>query len=77
MLIKQTPDVPESEVTPREHFLNRRRFLAGTTMAGLSLGAGAYLFGKSKNSQAEGLQKLVAPGTPSFRSTRSRTPTKT
>ena len=61
MLIKQPPDVPESEVTPREHFLNRRRFLAGTTMAGLSLGAGAYLFGKSKNSQAEGLQKLVAP----------------
>jgi sulfoxide reductase catalytic subunit YedY len=38
MLIKHSPDLRPSEITPREVYLNRRNLLAGA--AGL-LGAGA------------------------------------
>ena len=37
MLIRHAADLTEAHVTPREVFLNRRRFLAGT--AGIALGA--------------------------------------
>ena len=60
MLIKKPDDVLGSEITSRDQFMNRRRFIAGTTMAGLGLGAGAYLLGGSRSSQAETTQKLTA-----------------
>ena len=40
MLIKKSPDIPSSEITPREIYLNRRRFMAGMGAAGAALVAG-------------------------------------
>jgi len=40
MLIKQKPDIPSSEITPQGLFLNRRKFLAGATVAGAAALAG-------------------------------------
>ncbi len=34
MLIKKEPEVPSSEITPKEIYLNRRKFLAGAALTG-------------------------------------------
>ena len=34
MLIKKAEDIPSSEITPKSLYLNRRKFLAGTALAG-------------------------------------------
>ena len=34
MLIKKADDIPSSEITPKSLYLNRRKFLAGTALAG-------------------------------------------
>jgi sulfoxide reductase catalytic subunit YedY len=34
MLIKKSDDIRSSEITPKSHYLNRRKFLAGTALAG-------------------------------------------
>jgi sulfoxide reductase catalytic subunit YedY len=41
MLIKKPDDIRPSEITPREVYLSRRRFLAGGAAAALGLGAAA------------------------------------
>ncbi len=45
MLFKKSPEIPSSEITPKELYLNRRRFIAG---AGAVVGAaaGASVLGK-------------------------------
>jgi sulfoxide reductase catalytic subunit YedY len=60
MLIKsrQPEDVLGSEITPKEVFLNRRRFLLGSGAAGLSIAAGAYLIGGNRDSAAQTGRKL-------------------
>src|ERR1700733_217959 len=40
MLIKKSADIPSSEITPKGLFLNRRKFLAGTALAGAAAAAG-------------------------------------
>jgi methionine sulfoxide reductase catalytic subunit len=45
MLIKTTPDIRSSEITPKHLYLNRRRFLAGLPVAGAALLAGRALAG--------------------------------
>ena len=40
MLIKKPADIPSSEITPKSLYLNRRRFLAGTALAGAAAAAG-------------------------------------
>ncbi len=59
MLIKQAPDLRESEVTPRELYLRRREFIgaAGATAAALAAGvlAPEQVFG-----QTPGAQKLAS-----------------
>jgi sulfoxide reductase catalytic subunit YedY len=40
MLIKEKQQVPSSEITPRSLYLNRRKFLAGTAVAGAAALAG-------------------------------------
>jgi sulfoxide reductase catalytic subunit YedY len=35
MLIKKSEDIRSSEITPKSHYLNRRKFLAGTALAGV------------------------------------------
>src|SRR5450755_4894377 len=40
MLIKKSTDIPSSEITPKSLYLNRRKFLAGTAIAGTAAVAG-------------------------------------
>jgi sulfoxide reductase catalytic subunit YedY len=40
MLIKKSADVPSSEITPKNLYLNRRKFLAGTALAGAAAATG-------------------------------------
>ena len=49
MLIKRPSDIPYSEITPRNAYLNRRNFLAGATLAGAALVAG------------QGVKELLSP----------------
>src|SRR5450755_3624078 len=43
MLIKKSTDIPSSEITPKSLYLNRRKFLAGTAIAGAAAVAGLRL----------------------------------
>ena len=58
MLIQRPVDIPASEITPRETYLDRRRFmiggasgllLAGDALAGLAAKPGAALKGEAPN----------------------------
>jgi len=40
MLIKKSADIPSSEITPKDLYLNRRKFLAGTALAGAAVATG-------------------------------------
>src|ERR1700684_1799453 len=40
MLIKKSADIPSSEITPKVLYLNRRKFLAGTALAGAAAAVG-------------------------------------
>src|SRR5579872_4296731 len=40
MLIKEGGDIPSSEITPKSLYLNRRKFLAGTALAGAAAAVG-------------------------------------
>jgi sulfoxide reductase catalytic subunit YedY len=44
MLIKKAADIPSSEITPRNLYLNRRTFLAGSAVAGVAALGGALAF---------------------------------
>ena len=41
MLIKTESEIPSSEITPKQIYLNRRRFLAGAALTGAAALAGA------------------------------------
>jgi methionine sulfoxide reductase catalytic subunit len=43
MLIKQSAEIPSSEITPKSLYLNRRKFLAGTALAGAAAAASISL----------------------------------
>jgi len=43
MLIKRSPDIRPSEITPKDLYLNRRSFLAGLPLAGVAFPARAAL----------------------------------
>jgi sulfoxide reductase catalytic subunit YedY len=40
MLIKKSADIPSTEITPKGLYLNRRKFLAGTALAGAAAAVG-------------------------------------
>jgi methionine sulfoxide reductase catalytic subunit len=58
MLVKQSPDLKYSDITPRDIYLNRRKFLYGMGLAG-----GLALAGKS-------LADLVSPSTRAYASSK-------
>ena len=60
MLIKQAPDLRESEVTPRELYLRRREFIgaAGVAAAALATGALAPEAAQAQNPAAQKLTNL-------------------
>ena len=43
MLIKKSAEIPSSEITPKDLYLNRRKFLAGVALAGATAAAGALV----------------------------------
>jgi len=43
MLIKKSPDIDSSAITPQHVYLNRRKFLAGVAITGAAVAAGAKL----------------------------------
>ncbi|HXI39709.1 MAG TPA: protein-methionine-sulfoxide reductase catalytic subunit MsrP [Bryobacteraceae bacterium] len=53
MLIKAVPDIRSSEITPKQLYLNRRRFLSGLPVAGTALFAGRVLGGAKLNGIAK------------------------
>ena len=60
MLIKKPGDIPSSEITPKQSYLTRRKFIAGAAAAGAALAGGFYLrdhVGSSDTVHAQG-QKL-------------------
>ena len=65
MLIKKAADIPSSEITPKSLYLNRRKFLAGTAVAGaaaVAAGVGLREIASPSsvvqaNTKIDGLQK--------------------
>ena len=43
MLIKKPADIPSSEITPKDTYMNRRTFMAGAAITGAALFAGKYI----------------------------------
>lgn len=43
MLIKKPADIPSSEITPKQTYVNRRKFMAGAALTGAALVTGKYL----------------------------------
>ena len=58
MLIRRPPDIKPSEITPRDHYLQRRQFMAGAAALGLGT-AMAPLYGRA--AQAAPLQASKSP----------------
>jgi sulfoxide reductase catalytic subunit YedY len=64
MLIKKSSDIRSSDITPKEMYWNRRRFLAGAAMAGAAMATGARFselaspsLAAQANARIDGLQK--------------------
>ena len=65
MLIKKADDIPSSEITPKSLYLNRRKFLAGTALAGaaaVAAGVGLHEIASPSsvaqaNAKIDGIQK--------------------
>ncbi len=65
MLIRKPSDIPSSLITPRDQYLNRRRFLRGAVAGGVA--AGAALAGVDR------LSELIAPSVRAFADTKLQT----
>jgi sulfoxide reductase catalytic subunit YedY len=64
MVIKKAGEIPSSEITPKNLYLNRRKFLAGTALAGVAVAAGVGLHEigspssvAQANTKIDGIQK--------------------
>ena len=65
MLIKKADDIPSSEITPKSLYLNRRKFMAGTALAGaaaVAAGVGLHEIASPSsvaqaNPKIDGIQK--------------------
>ncbi len=58
MLIKTSVDIPSSEITPKELYLNRRQFMAGLGSAAVSVAAGGIIAGVGSSRDALSAEKL-------------------
>src|ERR1700730_12069828 len=77
MLVKRSPDLKNSDVTPRNIYLNRRNFLYGIGLAGGLALAGESLIGLiSPSATADGTTKLQGLSGSPFNTTEKVTPEK-
>jgi sulfoxide reductase catalytic subunit YedY len=65
MLIGKPPEIPSSAITPKDQYLNRRRFLRGAASAAVAAGAAAL--------GAERLAEVLSPRTAALAGTRLET----
>jgi sulfoxide reductase catalytic subunit YedY len=77
MLIKKQPEIPSSEITSKDLYLNRRKFLAGAALAGAAVATGIAFdeiadpsLVAQANAKIDGIQKS------SFSTTEKETPYK-
>ena len=59
MLIRKESDIPSSEITPRQTYLNRRAFMATAAAAGVAAAAGSRVRGLLKPEKVEADEKLA------------------
>ena len=76
MLIKNSADVPSSEITPKNLYLNRRRFLAGSAVAGAATVVGLRLRRFVSPSEAQANAKIDGIKKSSFSTSETITPYK-
>ena len=78
MLIKKPSDIPSSEITPKSLYLNRRKFLAGTALAGAAAmtGVGGLAFPPAARADGGGLTKINGIQKSPFSTTEAITPYK-
>ena len=76
MVIKNSADVPSSEITPKNLYLNRRRFLAGSAVAGAATVVGLRLRRFVSPSEAQANAKIDGIKKSSFSTSETITPYK-
>ena len=77
MLFKKPSDIPSSEITPKDVYLNRRRFLIGAAVAGVATAAGfAFRELGSPSMVTEANAKIDGVKKSSFSITEAQTPFK-
>src|ERR1700733_7918928 len=64
MLIRTTSEIPSSEITPKETFLNRRRFMAAAAAAGVAAMAGDRLLRMTDPRRVAAAEKLETVKSP-------------
>ena len=74
MLIKKSSDIPNSEVTPKSVYLNRRKFLLGAGAAGAGLVAGKAFFDLTAPEQQVMAAKLNYSKNTQFSTSEKQTP---
>jgi sulfoxide reductase catalytic subunit YedY len=78
MLIKKPSDIPSSEITSKSLYLNRRKFLAGTALAGAAAvtGLSELAFPAAARAEGGGLAKINGIQKSPFSTTEAITPYK-
>jgi methionine sulfoxide reductase catalytic subunit len=77
MLIKKAADIPSSEITPKETYLNRRKFLVGAALAGAAaMTVGGLLELAEPHMTAHAGTKIDGLQKSSFSTTEKQTPYK-
>src|SRR6202045_1040406 len=76
MVIKNSADVPSSEITPKNLYLNRRKFLAGSAVAGAATVVGLRLRRFVSPSEAQANAKIDGIKKSSFSTNETITPYK-
>jgi len=77
MLIKKSPDIPSSEITPKETYLNRRKFMAGAAIAGAAVVFGKYVGNLGEPGETvHAATKLNVSGKSQFSTSEKPTPLK-
>jgi sulfoxide reductase catalytic subunit YedY len=77
MLNKKTGDIPSSEITPKETYMNRRTFMAGAAIAGAGVVLGKYLRGTGDAIEVvHAATKLNVSGKSQYSTSEKQTPYK-
>jgi methionine sulfoxide reductase catalytic subunit len=77
MLIKKPEEISSSEITPKETYMNRRKFMAGAAITGAAIFAGKYLSNLGNEPETvQAATKLNVAGKSPFSTSEKPTPLK-